>query len=40
MTWWIFIITMGFVMTVGVICCLIAAKKDDEDFEKNYRKNT
>ena len=38
MIWWIFIITLGFVMTVGAICGLIAAKRADEDFEKNYRK--
>lgn len=38
MIWWIFIITLGFVMSLGVICGLIAAKRADEDFEKNYRK--
>lgn len=35
---WIFIIALGFVMIVGVICGLIVAKRADENFEKNYRK--
>lgn len=35
---WIFIITLVFVMTLGAICGLIAAKRADEHFEKNYRK--
>ena len=35
---WFFIIALVFVMIVGAICGLIAAKKADEDFEKNYRK--
>lgn len=38
MIWWIFIIVLGFVMTLGAIYGLLAAKKADEDFEKNYRK--
>lgn len=38
MIWWIFIITLVFIMIVGAICGLIAAKRADEDFEKNYRK--
>lgn len=35
---WIFIIALVFGVTLGVICGLIAAKRADEDFEKNYRK--
>lgn len=35
---WIFIISLVFGMIVGAICGLLAAKKADEDFEKNYRK--
>ena len=38
MIWWIFIIVLVFVITVGAICGLLAAKRADEDFEKNYRK--
>lgn len=38
MIWWIFIIALVFVMTLGAICGLIVAKRADEDFEKNYRK--
>ena len=38
MIWWIFIIALVFVMTLGAICGLIAAKRADEHFEKNYRK--
>ena len=34
----IFIIALIFGMIVGAICGLIAAKRADEDFEKNYRK--
>lgn len=35
---WIFIITLGFIMTLGVVCGIIAAKRADEFFEKNYGK--
>lgn len=35
---WFFIISLVFVITVGAICGLIAAKRADEHFEKNYRK--
>lgn len=38
MIWWIFIIALVFVMTVGAICGLIVAKRTDEHFEKNYKK--
>lgn len=34
MIWWIFIIALVFVSTVGAICGLIAAKRADEHFEK------
>lgn len=34
----IFIIALVFIMTLGAICGLIAAKRADENFEKNYRK--
>lgn len=38
MIWWIFIIALVFSMIVEAICGLIAAKRADEHFEKNYRK--
>lgn len=38
MIFWIFIIALVFVMMLAVFCSLIAAKRADEHFEKNYRK--
>lgn len=40
MFWWLFIIALFSVISVGVICGIIAAKRADEFLEKNYRKDT